>query len=261
MNNKIFKKIDFPFSPQTSKSFNSEILNKNFKFNFNQKKDSKEEIPFLKGTTTLAFITKDGIIIAVDSRATSGSFIATQSINKVLEISPHLLGTMAGGAADCFFWEKLLSIRSKEYELDYNERISVKAAAMYLSDCIYRYKNRFSMGTMICGYEKNIYHKDGVISSDENKFVPSIYYVDDQGLLVRGSIFSVGSGSTVAYGALSDYDYNMDKNDALNMAKSAIMHAAHRDAYSGGNINLYFMDFNGWEKIGCWDIKDCIQLS
>lgn len=204
-------------------------------------KSAFEIIKPFKGTTTLSFITKDGIFVAVDSRATSTSYIATQSINKVLEISPYLLGTMAGGAADCFFWENLVSIYAREYEMNYKKRISAAAASMYLSNCVYDYKGRFSMGTMICGY-----------NGDE----PAIYYVDDQGLRVKGKIFSVGSGSTVAYGALCDYDFNMEKEDALNLAKNAIFHAGHRDAYSGGNVNLYFMDINGWEKIGTYDIKD-----
>ena len=30
-------------------------------------------------------------------------------MKKVIEINPYLLGTMAGGAADCSFWERLLA--------------------------------------------------------------------------------------------------------------------------------------------------------
>ena len=53
------------------------------------------------GTTTLAFRYKGGVVIAVDSRASAGSYIASGSVKKVIEINPYLLGTMAGGAADC----------------------------------------------------------------------------------------------------------------------------------------------------------------
>ncbi|KAG5457391.1 MAG: nucleophile aminohydrolase, partial [Olpidium bornovanus] len=63
------------------------------------------------GTTTLAFKFKEGVVIAVDSRATAGSYIASQSVKKVIEINPYLLGTMAGGAADCSFWERELGRR------------------------------------------------------------------------------------------------------------------------------------------------------
>jgi hypothetical protein len=31
---------------------------------------------------------------------------ASQTVKKVIEINPYLLGTMAGGAADCQFWER-----------------------------------------------------------------------------------------------------------------------------------------------------------
>jgi hypothetical protein len=34
---------------------------------------------------------------------------ASQSVKKVIEINPYLLGTMAGGAADCSFWERVLA--------------------------------------------------------------------------------------------------------------------------------------------------------
>jgi 20S proteasome alpha/beta subunit len=120
------------------------------------------------GTTTLAFIFKEGVIVAVDSRASMGSYIcasfdthdvlllcfcnascgvhacthfmcirmhstlctstdaiaahailqrsflgavqsaASQTVKKVIEINPFLLGTMAGGAADCQFWQRNL---------------------------------------------------------------------------------------------------------------------------------------------------------
>jgi 20S proteasome subunit beta 5 len=58
------------------------------------------------GTTTLAFTFAHGVIIAVDSRATGGNYIADQDVKKIIEINPYLLGTMAGGAADCSYWER-----------------------------------------------------------------------------------------------------------------------------------------------------------
>ena len=56
---------------------------------------------FNKGTTTIGFTFNGGIIIAVDSRASMGQFIASETVRKVIEINDFLLGTMAGGAADC----------------------------------------------------------------------------------------------------------------------------------------------------------------
>jgi 20S proteasome subunit beta 5 len=60
-------------------------------------------IKIAHGTTTLAFRFKGGIIVATDSRATAGNWIASQTVKKVIEINNCLLGTMAGGAAVCTF--------------------------------------------------------------------------------------------------------------------------------------------------------------
>eukprot|EP00983_Pelagomonas_calceolata_P032845 1028713-Pelagomonas_calceolata.AAC.4 len=43
------------------------------------------------GTTTLGFIFEHGVIIAVDSRATMGSYISSQTVKKVIEINPYLV--------------------------------------------------------------------------------------------------------------------------------------------------------------------------
>ena len=56
-------------------------------------------IKIAHGTTTLAFRFQGGIIVATDSRATAGNWIASQTVKKVIEINSCLLGTMAGGAA------------------------------------------------------------------------------------------------------------------------------------------------------------------
>ena len=57
------------------------------------------------------------MIVATDSRATAGGYIASQEVKKVIEINPYLLGTMAGGAADCQFWERVLAMECRLYEL------------------------------------------------------------------------------------------------------------------------------------------------
>ena len=47
---------------------------------------------------------------------------------------------MAGGAADCSFWERVLAERCRVYELRNKERISVAAASKLLANMVYYYK-------------------------------------------------------------------------------------------------------------------------
>lgn len=60
--------------------------------------------------------------------------------SQVIEINPYLLGTMAGGAADCQYWETYLGIQCRLHELREKERISVAAASKYLCNLVYSYK-------------------------------------------------------------------------------------------------------------------------
>ena len=69
---------------------------------------------------------------------------------------------------------------------------------------------------------------------------PQIYYVDSDGQRLPGSVFSVGSGSTFAYGVLdTGYKYDLEFADAIELAQRAIFAATHRDAYSGGTVRVY----------------------
>lgn len=50
------------------------------------------KIKFDHGTTTLGFQYQGGVILAVDSRATGGAFIGSQTMKKIVEINDFLLG-------------------------------------------------------------------------------------------------------------------------------------------------------------------------
>jgi len=197
---------------------------------------AEKHIKMVHGTTTLAFKYNGGVIVAVDSRASAGAYIASQSVKKVIEINPFLLGTMAGGAADCSYWERYLGMRCRMFELNHKERISVAAASKILANITNQYKGRgLSMGTMICGWDKT---------------GPQIYYVDSDGDRVHGNLFSVGSGSTFAYGVLdSGYRFDMSDDDAMELARRSIFAATHRDAYSGGIVRVYHIDKDGWHRM------------
>merc|ERR1712188_260389 len=97
-----------------------------------------------------------------------------------------------------------------------------------------------SMGTMITGWDKT---------------GPQLYYVDNDGMRLHGDIFSVGSGSTYAYGVLdSYYKYDMTVEEAIDLGQRAIYHATHRDAYSGGTNNVYLVKESGWKKMFSGDV-------
>lgn len=152
------------------------------------KKLAPKMTDFAKGTTTLAFEFKEGVLVAVDARATQGAFISSQNVRKVIEINSFLLGTMAGGAADCQFWEKYVAMMCRIYELRNGNAPSVAMASMMLCSIMRQYKGYgLSMGTMFTGSDKT---------------GASLYYIDNDATRLRGRLFAVGSGGTFAYGVL-----------------------------------------------------------
>jgi 20S proteasome subunit beta 5 len=149
---------------------------------------------------------------------------ASQTVKKVIEINPYLLGTMAGGAADCQFWERNLGRQCRLYELDHGHRITVRAASKLLANTMFSYRGMgLSMGTMVAGWDAK---------------GPGLYYVDSDGQRTSGKVFSVGSGSLYAYGVLDEgYSWDLSVEDAVELGRRSIYHATFRDAASGGTVS------------------------
>jgi len=208
--------------------------------------DAGSDLPmnFDHGTTTLGFKYKGGVILACDSRATGGAYIGSGTVKKIIPINKFLLGTMAGGAADCTYWERVLSKQCRLYELRNRERISVAAASKLLSNICYNYKGMgLSMGVMIAGYDKR---------------GPGLYYVDSDGSRTDGKVFSVGSGSIYAYGVLDKgYKHDLEDDAAYDLARRSIFHATVRDGASGGIVRVYHMKETGYVVIS---EEDCMDL-
>ena len=198
-----FNSFEFKFAPSEDPSqFLEGIKNSNG--------PEKKIVDFKKGTTTLGFVYKGGVIISVDSRASMGHFVGSDNVRKVIEISPFLLGTMAGGAADCQFWQRVLGMECRLYELRNNERPSVAAASRILANILYRYKGYgLSMGTMVTGWDNT---------------GPHLFYIDNDGTRLEGKLFSVGSGSTYAYSVLdSYYKWDLTKDQAVQLGNIYFM--------------------------------------
>lgn len=225
-------------------------------------------IKIAHGTTTLAFRFKGGIIVATDSRATAGNWIASQTVKKVIEINSCLLGTMAGGAADCQYWLAYLGMQCRLHELRHKRRISVAAASKILANLVYGYKGMglsmvcftgsfglLSNGRCIVGESCTDDHEQGTMCAGVTPTEgPALYYIDSDGTRLAGNLFCVGSGQTFAYGVLdAEYDYNLSDEAALELGKRSILAATHRDAFSGGFINLYHVKEEGWVKHGFMD--------
>jgi 20S proteasome subunit beta 5 len=182
-------------------------------------------LEFEHGTTTLSSVFQDGIVAAVDSRASVGSFVGSKTVQKVH--SPLTVTCLAPWLAVqpiASFW-----IRKLKAEADLFDRpmdIECQLLVHHVCCRMQLYENRgagLSVGTMIMGFDP----EGG----------PKIYYVDNTGARIEGDMFSVGSGSTFALGILDkERRFDMTQEEAVALGIKAIRHATFRDAYSGGFI-------------------------
>lgn len=198
-------------------------------------------LDFLHGTTTLSFKYQGGIVAAVDSRASLGNYVGSKTTQKVLPINRCMLGTMAGGAADCMFWIRRLASEAALHEVSFDgRRMSVARASRLLANALFQNRGGgLSIGTMIMGYD-----------SDDDSSPPRIFYVDNTGMRIEGDMFAVGSGSTYAQGILdTERRYDMTDEEAIALGLKAIRHATFRDAGSGGFINVYLIKRDGWRHV------------
>ncbi len=179
-----------------------------------------------KGTTTVGIICKDGLILATDSRATMGSFIASSAAKKVYRIGERLAMTIAGSVGDAQQLVKMMSIETKMYKVSREHSMSVKAATNMLAGVLRQ--NRmypFSVQILLGGYDAS---------------GTSLYSIDMAGGLIEEEYFiSTGSGSPIALGVLeSQYKINMDMGEGLILAVKALKTAMKRDSASGSTLQV-----------------------
>lgn len=218
---------------------------------------------------------------AVDSRASLGNFVGSKTTGKVWFLHSHLLGSMAGGAADCSYWLRALTAEASWYQgggdtdptddHGVRPRLSVARASRILANALYANRHmNLSVGTMIVGFDSSgdddddaHDHKEGGkedalarehVANSIHK--PHIYYVDSSGLRIGGDIFAVGSGSTFALSILdTERRYNMTTDEAIALGVKAIRHSTFRDAFSGGYIHVFLVTRrDGWQRVFSEDL-------
>jgi proteasome beta subunit len=87
-----------------------------------------------KGTTTCALTCKDGVVLAADTRASAGFFIADRHVMKIQRVDSHLGMTIAGGVADAQNLVDIMRYNANIYRISNKEQIPVKSAARLCSN-------------------------------------------------------------------------------------------------------------------------------
>lgn len=192
------------------------------------------------GTTTVAMVCRDGIVLAADQKATMGHLVASKDTQKVFEISPKICMTIAGSAGDGQAMARLLKAELSLYELQ-EKKVTVKAAATLLANIL-----RGAYKSFIPEYVQ-------LVLGGYDARGAQLYSVDAAGGLSPEDEYAFsGSGSVIALGVLENgYKKDMSTEDGVNLLLRSIKAARERDVYTGGksmHVAVITKDGINWIK-------------
>ena len=75
----------------------------------------------MTGTTTVAIMVKDGVVVGTESQATAGYTVATKTAQKLFKINEYTAATISGGVADCQYVISRLQALSRLKEVEENK--------------------------------------------------------------------------------------------------------------------------------------------
>jgi proteasome beta subunit len=198
-----------------------------------------------KGTTTCALTCTDGVVLAADTRASAGFFIADRHVMKIQKVDRHLGMTIAGGVADAQNLVDVMRYNANIYRISNREVMPVNSAARLCSNVLFNQRYfPYYVQIILAGYD----NKDG----------GQIYNIDLFGSMTSEKYISTGSGSPVAYGYLeSEYKGASSVNESYKIAIQAIAAAIRRNAGTGDNINVVIIDKDGYRELSK-EVKEAV---
>ncbi|MFP5224277.1 MAG: proteasome subunit beta [Actinomycetota bacterium] len=184
-------------------------------------------VTFPEGTTILAMVTSDGVVVAGDRRATEGHTIADRKMEKVFPADRFSAVAIAGAAGPAIEMVRLFQTELEHYEKLEGENLSLEGKANRLAQMIRANFPMAMQGLVVVpvfsGY-------------DDRRGEGRIYRYDAVGGRYEETQFhATGSGGVHARGTLRrEWKPGIANDDAIKLAVRALADAAQEDAATGG---------------------------
>jgi len=206
------------------------------------------EIKDLKtGTTTVGIITKNGVVLAADMKATMGHLSYDKEAKKIYKITNKIAVTNAGSVGDSLTVIRFLRSHAKLYETDRETEISPRALSTFISNLLnanryFPYVVQFIVG--------------GKIKE------PQLFEITPYGGVLKRERFATsGSGTELALATLDqNYKKGMTEDEGILLAVKAIRASKKRDIYSGGrSISITVIDDRGVRELSEKEVQEFIN--
>lgn len=204
------------------------------------------------GTTTVAMMCKEGIILAADRRATSGYLIASKNFEKILTISDNIAVTVAGTVSDVQLLVKYIKAELKLKQIRTDRENTVKEAANLLAMLVYNNIRKFSLIPGISHF----------IVGGKDDFGFHVYDLSPDGSIAEVDDYTTsGSGSVMVYGVLETlYKKDMSIEEGIKLAAKSLNAALQRDIASGNGIDIVTITKDGIKKALSMEINTRIEV-
>jgi proteasome beta subunit len=212
---------------------------------------ANSSLDLLEGTTVLAAVYDEGVVIAGDRQATDGFQVGERRIDKVLEIDKSSAIAIAGIAGLAIEMAKLFQVQVEFYEKIEGAMLSLDGKANFLSNWLRANLNMALQGLIVvpifAGYDSKqgqgrIFKYDAI----GGRYDESTYY-------------AIGSGGKDARSTLKKlYRPGMSRNEILKSVSEALWDAADEDLGTGGPdlIREIFPTIKVIDRTGITDIPD-----
>ncbi|TDH70323.1 hypothetical protein CCR75_002234 [Bremia lactucae] len=196
------------------------------------------------GGTVLAIAGEDFVVVAGDTRLSTGYSILSRDESKLHALTPTTVLGCPGSHNDIIQLRGVLSIRAQMYRHDNETAMSSSAMAQLLMNTLYsrRFFPYYAF-CILCGIDENgkgvVYTYDAIGSYD---------------CVTRAAQGSGGHLMIPLLDNLVEHDTRMDPKKTLtlqetkNIIKDAFITAGERDIYTGDNVEILTIKATGIER-------------
>lgn len=183
------------------------------------------------GSTAIAILTKEGIVLAVERR-TQSPLMVPSSLDKIMEIDSHVACAVSGLTADAQSMVEHGRVQAQNHYFTYNESMPVRSltqslcalSANFGTDDEDSMSRPFGVALLVAGHDV------------DNGY--QLYHTDPSGTWTAYKAKAIGSGSEGAQTTLQEeYKDDMTLKEAENLALSTLK-AVMEEKVSTANVDM-----------------------
>jgi 20S proteasome subunit beta 1 len=189
------------------------------------------------GTTIMAVEYDGGVVLAADSRTSTGTYVANRVSDKITAVAPpYIYCARSGSAADTQMLADTVRRYVTALALETQRPATVRTAAALFRELIYQNKSRLTAGVICAGWDP--------LNGGQ------VYSITLGGTLVRQPFSIGGSGSTYIYGYCdASYRKGMNREACIAFCQQAASLAMARDGSSGGVLRMVCIEESGAQRL------------